>query len=162
MDEFALTAPGSEGSRFSAFKLMVMHFYQWRWGHSCPWDGSEAHQLSLVLKASPKLELSDFKRWLYNYGMSDDITPGERPRSFLPRIHDYSVGPLDRFRRSPDAEIATAQSQRARRNSAALEQARQNRRIAQGPSRDLPTERIEPRRDRTLGGGFKRLSASSD
>src|SRR5438552_12670505 len=127
-DGFLLTATDGNGNRFSSFKERVKAFYWWKWHQECPWDGSDANQLSRVLKSSPTLDVGTFSRWLYNYGCSDDIAPGERPCRFLPRIHNYSVVPLDRFGRSQDAIIPTAQAQRSRRSSAAIEQAIQNRR----------------------------------
>src|SRR6266849_10150433 len=145
IEPFALTPPDGNGTRFTAFRDSVLKFYQWKWGRCCPWDGAEANQLSRLLKSDPTLSLQDFRLFLYNYGCSDDITPGERPRSFLPRIHDYSVTPLDRFRRNPNAKIETASSQRSRRNDTAFEQARQNRRIAPDPKRNFPAEGIKPR-----------------
>lgn len=160
--DFILTPFDGNSSRFADFRQMVTKFYEWKWGHECPWDGAEGRQLSQLLKSSPSLDVMTFKRWLYNYGMSEDITPGERPRSFLPRIHNYSVVPLDRFKRSQDAQIDTAQTQRARRNSAAFEQARQDRRIAEHPSPNLPEQRTLPRRNPALASGFRRLSSGSD
>src|ERR1035441_9108548 len=90
--------------RFTPFRERIVAFYTWRWNQECPWDGSESGNLARLLKACPKLDVNTFSRWLYNYGMSDDISPGERPRKFLPRIHDYSVTHLDRFRRDPNAK----------------------------------------------------------
>src|SRR6266436_10416695 len=157
-EPFVLTPPDDKDLRFTLFKQVVASFYRWKWGIECPWDASEGNQLKRLLKASPTLDIHSFRVFLYNYGCSNDITPGERPRSFLPRIYDYSITPLDRFRRNPNAAIDSAQTQRARRNDTAFEQARQNRRIAQGPERNLPPERVEQRGNRTLGNGFKRLS----
>src|ERR1700728_294885 len=90
--------------RFTPFKERIMAFYAWRWNQECAWDASEANQLARLLASCPKLDVSTFSRWLYNYGISDDPPPGERPRKFLPRIHDYSITRLDRFRRDPSAK----------------------------------------------------------
>src|SRR6185437_9724323 len=121
---FALTSPDEYGPRFQDFRDLVQAFYRWRWDQECPWDASDASQLSRVIKACPRLDIGTMKRWLYNYGCSDDIKPGERPRSFLPRIHNYSVVPLDRFGRSQDAEIPTKEAQRTRRSNAAFDRVR--------------------------------------
>lgn len=129
MSEFALTPPDGTTSRFQEFRAIIERFYQWKWNQPCPWDGSEAKQLSTFLKATPVLDVRDFARWLYNYGLSGNITPGERPRKFLPRIHDYSVKAIDRFGKDPDAESGKTF---AARDEAATDQAiaraRQNRR----------------------------------
>src|ERR1700687_5084315 len=118
---FALTPSDGNGNRFADFKLVCMRFYEWKWGHGCPWDGSDANQLSRLLKASPELDLLTFRRWLLNYGESEDISPGERPRKFLPRIHDYSVVPLDRYRRDRNAKSGETFAERdAAGTSAAL------------------------------------------
>lgn len=93
--------------RHSAFKERIFNFYHWRWKQECPWDGGEASQLARLLSSSPKLDLDTFARWLFNYGRSEDITPGERARHFLPRIHDYSIGPLDRFKRPLNGKAST-------------------------------------------------------
>lgn len=102
-----------------------MAFYSWRWNQECPWDGSEANQLARLLASSPKLDVSTFSRWLYNYGVSEDAPPGERARKFLPRIHDYSITRLDRFRRDPIAKSRTDSKQLAQadRNQAAIARA---------------------------------------
>src|SRR5277367_3624815 len=87
-------------TRFSAFRERIVAFYMWRFQQECPWDGGESNQLANLLKASPSLDVNTFSRWLYNYGMSDDIAPGERPRAFLTRIHRYSVTRLNVYGRS--------------------------------------------------------------
>lgn len=121
--------------RFTPFKDRIFAFYQWRWSQECPWDGSEAGNLSKLLKACPKLDISQFSRWLYNYGQSEDIKPGERPRTFLPRIHNYSITPLNIFGRDPRHE--TRQTFAARDEAAtdtAIARARA-RRIGDSPQR---------------------------
>lgn len=115
--------------RFMPFKERIFAFYTWRWKQECPWDGSEAGNLARLLKACPKLDVDSFSRWLYNYGISQDIPPGERPRKFLPRIHDYSITPLDRFRRDPNAENGkTFAARDEAATDTARERARENRR----------------------------------
>ena len=164
MDEFVLTPPTfNEEGRFTAFRQRIEAFYKWKWNQECPWDGSESHQLSLLLKACPILDISEFSKWLYFYGCSEDIKPGERPRSFLPRIHNYSVVPLDRFGRSQDAVIQTAQTQRARRSDSAFERVRQNRLASQGATRNLPSEGGDNGNgNRKLAPGSKQLRAAGD
>lgn len=104
MSEFALTPPDGTTNRFQEFRAMIERFYGWKWNQPCPWDGSDAKQLSNFLKCTPTLDVRDFARWLYNYAQSGNITPGERPRKFLPRIHDYSVKAIDRFGKDPESE----------------------------------------------------------
>jgi hypothetical protein len=115
-----------KAKRHTAFKDLIFRFYQWRWKQQCPWDGSEAKQLSNLLAASPDLQPNDFARWLKNYGESKDISPGERPRKFLPRIHDYSVTKLNQFRRDADVRTETFDSARVRNTDDAFEQAARN------------------------------------
>lgn len=98
--------------RFTPFRERIEAFYRWRWFHECPWDGSESGNLAKLLKACPKLDVNTFSRWLYNYGLSEDIAPGERPRAFLPRIHNYSIAPLDRYGRDQNASQGKTFAQR--------------------------------------------------
>lgn len=109
---------GKDITRFQEFKVRIFAFYTWRWNQECPWDGGESNQLSRLLKCCPKLEVTEFSRWLFNYGRSDDISPGERPRKFLPRIHDYSITRLDRFRRDPHARTGETFAERDSTNTA--------------------------------------------
>lgn len=163
MMTFALTPPEAKDNRFRLFRAMVSTFYLWRWKHECPWGPAEANQLSRLLKTDPSLDLQTFKRWLYNYGMSEDIAPGERPCRFLPRIHNYSVVPLDRFGRSQDATIDTAKAQAARRTDAAFERVRARYLASQGTLEHLPEQtRINRSRDRALASGLKQLSDGGD
>lgn len=85
--------------RHIRFKDLIFRFYQWKWKRKPGWDGSDAAQLARLLKANPDLDDITFATWLRNYGESKDITPGERPRRFLPRIENYSVRPLNQFGR---------------------------------------------------------------
>lgn len=159
---FELTPPEDKANtKHFQFRALIVAFYQWKWKDECPWDGSEARQLSSLLKSCPKLDIATFKRWLYNYGCSDDIKPGERPRSFLPKIHNYSVVPLDRFGRSQDVQIDTAQTQRLKRGFANLERP-VSPRLPENSIDDLPEQRIIRGRDRQLGSGFKPLSGFGD
>lgn len=162
MTDFVLTPPEFTDIRFKFFRMTVEAFYLWKWGRTCPWDGAESNQLTRLLKADPKLTLQDFRLFLYNYGCSDDITPGERPRSFIPRLHNYSVTSLDRFGRDPNASIQTSQTQRARRNDSAFEQARANRGLLENPVGDLPAKRVDTGRDRALGDGLEPLLGGGD
>ena len=106
-------------NRFTPFRERIVAFYTWRWQQECAWDGSESNQLARLLKACPKLDVNTFSRWLYNYGLSDDIAPGERPREFLPRIHRYSQTHLDRFGRDPNAKTGETFADRDSSNTAA-------------------------------------------
>jgi hypothetical protein len=98
-----LSLSKSTDERFTPFKEAVWGFYLWRWKREPPWDGAEQNQLSRLLKASPKLDLATFKLWLYNYGRSENLKPGERPCRFLARLDEYSISPLDRFGREKGA-----------------------------------------------------------
>lgn len=129
MSDFALSPPDEFGGRFQSFKQVTQSFYVWAWHQECPWDGSEAAQLSRLLKASPNLDIQTFRRWLFNYSQSEDIKPGERPRSFLPRIHNYSVTPLNVYGRSVNAgtPFQTSAERIETANRAAFERAREDR-----------------------------------
>lgn len=114
--------------RFTPFRERIFAFYKWRWDQECAWDASESNQLSRLLKSSPNLEINQFSRWLYNYGQSEDIAPGERPRAFLPRIHRYSVTNLDRYGRDPNAKSGQTFAERDESATRqAIRAARQNR-----------------------------------
>src|SRR5256885_16470890 len=119
--EFFLTAPEPQETRFTPFRDLIERAYAWRWQKECPWNGSEANQLSNLLKTCPKLDGTEFAHWLKNYMMSQDYPPGERPCRFLPRIQNYSIEPLDRFSRSQNAIIDNAQTQRLKRGFSNLE-----------------------------------------
>jgi hypothetical protein len=124
---FALSPPEQNETRFVPFREMVFRFYKWRWGYECPWSAGEGKQLSELLKSSPTLDLPTFALWLKRYGESEDIAPGERPRRFLPRIHNYSVAALDRFGRDKNAKNGETFAERdARSTSSAIERVRQN------------------------------------
>jgi len=120
-----------KAKRHTAFKDMIFRFYKWKWGRDCPWDGSEAKQLSNLLAADPALDVMTFASWLKNYGESKDISPGERPRAFLPRIHSYSVTKLNQYRRDADVRTETFDSARVRNTDDAFEQAARNLASAQ-------------------------------
>lgn len=104
--DLILSPPSSEQkeSRFAIFKEMIFKFYNWKYQRDPQWDGSEAKQLSALLKSDPKLDILTFRQWLKNYGESKDISPGERPRIFLPRLSKYSVTALNQYGRSVDVE----------------------------------------------------------
>jgi len=101
-----LSPPSSEQkeTRFAIFKDLLFRFYNWKYQRDPQWDGSEAKQLSALLKSDPKLDAKTFAQWLKNYGESKDICPGERPRIFLPRLSRYSVTALNQYGRSVDVE----------------------------------------------------------
>lgn len=145
MHDFTLTPFDGTTTRFQDFKAMVEKFYRWKWSNDCPWDGSEAKQLSLLLKASPTMTVQEFARALYYYSLSGNITPGERPRKFLPRIHDYTVKPIDRFGKDPDSEkVQSKQLAQAERNQSAIDRA-----FGAGAGQDgvQGLRRTTPRRD---------------
>ena len=60
------------------------------------WDGSEAKQLGLLLKASPELTVEQFATCVRNRARSA-VAHGERPRVWLPTLLRYQGGALDRF-----------------------------------------------------------------
>ena len=132
-----------EATRFAQCHKLIMDFYRWLWREECPWDASEATNLSKLLKANPSLDAAKLRRWLYNYALSKDYPPGERPRRFLPRIHNYSVTNLNVYSR--DANDTESYADRNERASAtAFDRARSLRR---GPEPDV----------HTLGQGIERI-----
>ena len=118
--------------RFTPFRERIVAFYQWKWNQECAWDGSESNQLARLLRSCPNLDVNTFSRWLYNYGLSDDIPPGERPRKFLPRIHDYSVTKLDRFHRDPSKGNGEKSNAKPDRFREAIERSREDDRQDEG------------------------------
>lgn len=117
-------AEEKEPTRFTIFKAVVFRFYQWKWGRAPLWDGAEANQLSRLLKADPSLDVQTFSVWLKNYGSSQDISPGERPCMFIPRITKYSVAALNQFGREENVGNESKQDAIARRNREAFAQVR--------------------------------------
>lgn len=127
MDDLVLSAPDPKDTRFSLFRQRIEAFFRWRWNQDTPWGPAEANQLARLLRECPTLDIGTFSTWLRNYGFSQDITPGQRPCKFLSHIHDYSVTPLDRFRRSQDAIPTTSAECNERAVDAAFERARASR-----------------------------------
>ena len=131
MSDFQLTPPPPADDRFSRFRAWIERAYFWRCQRPCPWDGSDSRHLKIFLEANPQLGEIEFAHWLKNYMVSEDHPAGERPRSFLSRLSNYSVEPLDRFGRSGNAHIITKQDQTQARNSAVIREARRNFDLAQ-------------------------------
>jgi hypothetical protein len=155
--EFELTPPPMKDERFMKFREWIFRAVNWKWNANPRWGGAEAKNLSSLLAEMPELTEREFCLALKNLLNSDDVPAMQRPAYWLPKIESYIIHAHNTFGRNPDAAITTAQTQRARRNSAAIEQAIQNRRIAPNSSRDLPAEGIDQRGSRTLGSGLKRL-----
>lgn len=163
MTDLVLTPSDGTNNRFTEFRTWIERAYEWKWHLQCPWGPAEANQLSNLLKACPKLDSITFAHWLKNYLDSDDHPPGERPSRFLPRLHNYSVTPLDRFGRNPDAKTETAYEQKQRRINADFERARQNRLEPQRSAENLPLEGSRgTRRVRALASGLRPLSDCGD
>ena len=85
--------------RHIIFRGLMFRCYQYLNKIDPPWDGSDAKQLDLLLKAIPKLTEQQFHNWLINYAKSHNINPAARPRVYLPNISNYASGPLDKFGR---------------------------------------------------------------
>jgi hypothetical protein len=86
--------------RHIKFKDIIWRCYKFlNNGETPAWDGSDAKQLALLLKAKPDLTEDKFHSWLVNYAKSGNMNPADRPRKFLPRITDYASGPLNEFGR---------------------------------------------------------------
>lgn len=95
--------PDKKSSKHAEFKDLIFRCYAYlNNGELPPWDGSDAKQLSLVIRAKPDLDATKFHQWLANYAASGNINPAARPREFLPRISDYTGGPLNKFGRPCD------------------------------------------------------------
>lgn len=95
--------PEKKSSKHAEFKDLIFRCYAYlNNGELPPWDGSDAKQLSLVIRAKPDLDATKFHQWLANYAASENINPAARPREFLPRISDYTGGPLNKFGRPCD------------------------------------------------------------
>jgi hypothetical protein len=61
------------------------------------WGPGDAGQLGRLLKEWPDLDLHGFQVWLLNYSNSDNINSLHLPKQFLPRLHEYADGPLDKY-----------------------------------------------------------------
>lgn len=96
------TKPKSNGhdSRHAKFQQLIFKCYSYlNNGENCPWDGSDAKQLALLIKAKPDLDDEKFHQWLGNYAASENINPADRPRVFLRKITSYAAAPLTKFGR---------------------------------------------------------------
>ena len=57
-----------KATKHKAFKELIFRCYEaLNPGEKTPWDGSDANQLSAVIKAVPTLDAEKFYRWLKNY-----------------------------------------------------------------------------------------------
>jgi hypothetical protein len=107
--DFQLEPPSVErDSRHKEFRDLLERFYRWRWKQECPWGPAEGKQLKKLLDECPNLDGLTFRQWLGNYASSQDYSPGERPCRFLPRIHNYSQEPIDRFGRSTNGSTSAS------------------------------------------------------
>ncbi len=94
----------------------------------CPWDGSEAKALALLLGGNPAWSEEQIASMVRNRFLSDDINSA-RPRKWLPNISEYAAGPLDRYGRLASGQNGkgSAYANRAERrqseNLAALDSA---------------------------------------
>jgi uncharacterized protein YdaU (DUF1376 family) len=96
-----------KATKHKAFKELIFRCYEHlNPEEKTPWDGSDANQLSAVIKAVPTLDAEKFYQWLKNYIASENINPAARPRAFLPKITDYASGPLDKFGRPIETHSA--------------------------------------------------------
>lgn len=103
--------------RHGVFKSLIFECFRFLNKYDPPWDGSEAKQLDLVLRASPDLAEEMFRVWLRNYCKSQRLNLKMRPREFLPKLHLCAGGPVDGFwkpipeqvRVSADPEISPAE-----------------------------------------------------
>src|SRR5882724_10906788 len=163
-ESFSLTPPEffTNDARFSAFKELIFRMFNWKWHCDPRWGPMEANQLSRLLGEMPDLETGEFAVALRNVAHSEDIPERQRPGFWLPKIDGYIVHHHNTFGRNPHAQIESASSQRARRSSAALAEARKNHRTLTDSTGDLPAAGTDVRRNHTLGAGFKRLSDGRD
>jgi len=141
-DALVLSPPPDRDLRHRSFRSVLCAFYTWKWHYACPWGAEDGAQLKRFLDLNPTLEEATFKRWLLNYSNSHNITPGERPFRFLPRMDTYSVEPIDKFRTSFNAPIITAKLQNTMRTAMAMEQVRQDDMLQQAALPE-PPERVK-------------------
>jgi hypothetical protein len=84
-------------NRHTLFKEATREYWQSKnHGIEMTWDASEGKVLSLLLKASPRLDLEAFRNLLRNRYRSD-VNHAARPREWLDKATNYASGPLDRF-----------------------------------------------------------------
>ena len=65
-------------------------------GITCPWDGSEAKALTKMLQANPSWNPDEWRVMILNYYESERAN-GDRPRTWIPHISKWALGPLDRY-----------------------------------------------------------------
>lgn len=106
--------------RHTSFQGLIFRCYMYLNDNELPpWDGSEAKQLSILLKNKPDWDEKKFAICLWNYARSE-ITRGDRPRIFLPRLTSYQNGPLDKYGKEKRYD-ETKEAARDRRNCELLE-----------------------------------------
>lgn len=67
------------------------------------WSAKDAGQLGSFLKSWPTLDRETFIKWLKNYGSSENFNSALLPYQYLPKLHDYMNGPLNKFRHLEDS-----------------------------------------------------------
>jgi hypothetical protein len=80
--------------RHTPFKLAI--FSAWPTGEPS-WNGREGSALGKLLAANPKLTLEGFTRLLKHRRDSEAVNLTARPCTWLERVTDYGMGPLDRY-----------------------------------------------------------------
>jgi len=87
----------SADARSKPFVEIYVAFHKWLSGDDHGWGPSHGKQLKTFLQENPDVSEKDFRRWLYNYGASEEINPAEKAREVLPKLHKYKFCPLDKF-----------------------------------------------------------------
>jgi len=96
---FSLTPPQDKSdSRHKVFRDKLEKFWSWfNPALTLAWSAGDAGQLGQFLKRWPKLTTEEFRQWLLNYSDSDEIVTTKTPKQFLPTLHEYANGPLNKF-----------------------------------------------------------------
>lgn len=90
-------AKASGQTRHSRSQQIIVEWYK-EWADvDCPWDGSEAANLSKILKAWPSVTDEQFVRCLENIALSECIPRGDRPREWLGKMPKFLDCALDQF-----------------------------------------------------------------
>lgn len=72
------------------------------------WEAGDGSQLKAFLKHWPKRSVRDIAQALDHYQNSEGIIETKTPKEFLPRLHLYFDGPLNKFSRPLEAKHAQA------------------------------------------------------
>lgn len=72
------------------------------------WSVKDAGQLGKFLKDWPTIDHKTFRQWLKNYDESENINTSLRPYQILPRLHEYSQGPLNQYHKPLEEKRASA------------------------------------------------------